>query len=342
MLVRLFVVLACLLQLSCHGNKTEAKITLYPKIGIDEKIYLFKVPFNGESILVDSVIVKNNTDPVSLTYPNAEEGVYELSSSFNNFKIKFISDNPDLTIHIDYFSRTYTLNSRATNSLIQLNKLQQPHSKEPDSTYHRNLLNYEDTVKSPAAFVMVYSQLDFGKDLKSLKRFFASATKRFPAYQPVKDIKDRALAFIKIMEEEYVVGDQLPVITLPDRDGNPYSTAKLKGKLYFIDFWSTFCPDCVAYTSVKKQAINTFPKDKFGMVSIALDPELITWNRFVDGEKLNWPQLIDQKMWEGDAVKTLKFDSIPANFLVSAQGRVLAKAIPKDSLIATIRRFLKD
>lgn len=330
------------MQLACNNAKKEAKITLYPKVGLDEKLYLFKVPFDGESILVDSVTVKNNKEPVRLSYPNLEEGVYELSSSFNNFKIKFISDNNDLTMHVDFFARTYTLNSRATNSLIQFNKLQSQFSNTLDTTYHRNLLNYEDTVKSPAAFVMLYSQLDFGKDLKGLKKFFASAQKRFPSYKPVKDIEARAISFIKIMEEEYNVGDQLPVIALPDRDGKSYSTAKLKGKLYFIDFWSTFCPSCVAYTAVKKQAANTFPKDKFGMVSVALDPELPNWNSYVDGEKLNWPQLIDQKMWEGNAVRTLKFDSIPSNFLVSAQGKVLAKAIPKDSLLATIRKFLQD
>jgi thiol-disulfide isomerase/thioredoxin len=338
----LLLAIVCLAQTGCKTTETKGKVTLFAKAGLDEKIYLSKVLFDGNTKLIDSAVVISNKEPIIFNCPNAEEGVYELTSTFNNFKIMFISDNSDLKIHADYFARTASLNSAATNSLLKFRELQAEHAKLRDSIYFKNLINYEDTIKSPATFTYVFNEVDFGNNLQGLKKFIARAAKRFPGYQPVKDIQQHANDFLKIMEEEYNVGDQLPSLSLPDRDNKDYSTATLKGKLYFIDFLSTFCPSCVAYTEVKKQAFKTFPASSFAMVSVALDPDPADWKRFVNGEKLGWPQLIDQKVWEGTAVKTLKFDSIPSNFLVSREGKVLAKAIPKDSLLSTIRRFLKD
>jgi thiol-disulfide isomerase/thioredoxin len=338
----IMIAIACSIFCRCKSTEPTGKITVSAKIGLDEKIYLSKILFDGNTKLIDSAIVISNKEPLIFNYPNAEEGVYELTSTFNNFKIMFISDNNDLKIQADYFTRTASLNSAATNSLLKFRELQGEHAKLKDSIYFKNLINYEDTVKSPATFTYVFNEVDFGNNFQGLKEFIARAAKRFPSYQPVKDIQQHANNFLKIMEEEYNVGDQLPSLALPDRNNKKYSTAQLKGKLYFIDFWSTFCPACVAYTDVKKQALKIFPASRFAMVSVALDPEPADWKRYVVGEKLSWPQLIDQKVWEGTAVKTLKFDSIPTNFLVSREGKVLAKAIPKDSLLSTIRRFLKD
>jgi hypothetical protein len=65
------------------------------------------------------------------------------------------------------------------------------------------------------------------------------------------------------------------------------------------------------------------------------------WTDLITKANYSWPQLIDEKMWRGTAAKTLKFDSIPFNFLVSPQGRILAKAIRPDSLIIVLKKVIQ-
>jgi hypothetical protein len=83
------------------------------------------------------------------------------------------------------------------------------------------------------------------------------------------------------------------------------------------------------------------PGAKFEIVSVAIDSEKEDWELILEKENLNWTQLIDEKMWQGTAVKTLKFDSIPFNFLVNPEGRIIAKAIKPDSLLPVLHRLVK-
>jgi hypothetical protein len=338
--LNLLVLMSCLLLFSCGSADKNTLLTIYPKTGIGEKIYLYKVPYNGSNELTDSVTVLKNDEPIYLNIKGQEEAVYLLGSSFNGFKVKFIRDSPNLTIHADFFSRTFSIDSKATNSLLQFRKEQDLLAVQRNPVFFKNTIRYADTVQSAAAFALVYDDIDFGKDYQGLQRFIARAVKRFPDYPPVKEIEQRALNFLKIMEEEFAIADQLPWITLPDQNNRQYATSKLNGKLYFIDFWSTFSPSATAYTTVKKNIRNSFPADQLAMISVALEPEPAVWKRFIANRHLAWPQLIDQKVWEGTAIRTLKFDSIPENFLVAPNGKILAKSIPRDSLLRTIRKYV--
>ena len=341
--LKCLILAGIIIQYSCNNTKTSnATVVIYPKIGIGEKIYLSQVPFEGTSIVLDSVTVINNTDPVSFSYPNKQEELYELTSSFNNFKVGFVSDTNQIIIHADYFKRTSVIeNSKGTASLLKYKQSQLILAKNKDSLFLINAVNYADTVKSPAVFVQAYKDVDFGKNYKGLDRFITRMVKRFPAYPAVKLIATRAHSFISIMTEEFQIGNMLPAISLPDQNGIAFNTQNLRGKLYLIDFWSTWCPTCTAFTQQKKIAYQTFSNSGFSIVSVALEPDAGDWKSYISKEKLAWPQLIDQKMWEGEAVNTLKFDSIPANFLVSGSGKILAKSIPADSLVTVIKKFLK-
>jgi hypothetical protein len=50
--------------------------------------------------------------------------------------------------------------------------------------------------------------------------------------------------------------------------------------------------------------------------------------------------LIDEQMWAGPVARTLRFDSIPFNFLLGKDGRILAKGISPDSLLQTLKKFI--
>ena len=62
----------------------------------------------------------------------------------------------------------------------------------------------------------------------------------------------------------------------------------------------------------------------------------------VDQLPMIWKQLIDVKLWRGPAVNALKFDSIPFNYLVDPNGKIIAKAIKADSLLTVVSNAVRQ
>jgi hypothetical protein len=52
--------------------------------------------------------------------------------------------------------------------------------------------------------------------------------------------------------------------------------------------------------------------------------------------------LIDTGVWQGAVIRQWRIDSIPFNWLIGPDGKIVRKAIPRDSLFASIRGALGD
>ncbi|MBB6271173.1 hypothetical protein HDF26_001600 [Pedobacter cryoconitis] len=192
------------------------KIAVYPKMGIGEKIYLNTVTIDGEYKKKDSALVLENGKEIVFHIYCAEQQIYALSSSFNNFTVFFINDHGSKTIHADFFARTYQVNgSPATNSLIQFQRKQADMLKiigqlikRKDSIgaarlrqqYNQNYINYADTVRNPVSFAIVNDKVDFGTDHEGLKRYINRANRKFKGHSQFDWIYMNALGYLKKVE----------------------------------------------------------------------------------------------------------------------------------------------
>jgi len=368
----LIVSLGLVLLCKCKNNEEYTQVILYTKSPYKNKFYITDIPFHGEKrVIIDSgVINRDNHDSLVIRIPRKLEKLYRIEVNDQKLRIVFINDAPVIRIRANYFSNKYTVEgSKATIGLktfednqVRLAIGTQKINKEIDSLTRNHVkgrrldsLNivltqklkvffdqyrqYADTVTSPAAFMKVYSTIDFGNDHEAEKKFILRNSARFASYMPLQHFKDEVLATIKIYEEEFNVGDKLPTITLPDRNGHPFSTASLNNQYYLIDFWSTLCQQCMIFKTKELEIANMIPSSQLEIVSVAIDDQTDEWKKNITLNGFKWPQLIDVKMWEGPAVRTLLFDSIPYNFLVAPGGKVIAKAIKPDSLVKTIAQL---
>ena len=379
MVVKFFIktFLACtvILMSACAGRNTNYQyVTLHIKYGYKKTFYLEEIGFNGEkSTVIDSGIAKSGDDSLVFKIKSVQEGLYVVKSSDVNMNIMFINDTKHINIYVRYDKPDdYTFyNSPASNNLKQfiakqdslakkqgdklraidsLKRITKSHqeidslneiSNDNLSYFLKQYKNFADTVSSPAAFLAVYNNIEFGKNFAEQKEFILNTAKRFPKHTAIQKLKDKTLEYLKIFEEEFNVGDRLPPIDLPDKNNNRFSTSSLAGKFYLIDFWSTWCDQCFQYFPVQQNCVDMFSEKDFQIVSVAVDNQKSEWQKVISNPKLNWTQLIDTNMWEGNAVRTLKFDSIPFNFLVGPDGKVLAKAIKPDSMVSIIKKYIK-
>jgi len=316
----------------------EGKLELI-RIGfIDQKDSIFKSSENG---IFNDFTFEVKKDPTT---------IYKLKVPLLNRDIFCIPDVNDINIEVNLAgniamvngseSSTELLNFIATlkkqnNNLLANNINVSGHS----NTEINFTLPFMDSVSNPAIFMVAYNTIEFGKDYKLLKEVVDKAFIKFPKITYIKQLKEDANNMIDVYEKEFNINDQLPAIILLDIDSTKYSTAANKGKYYYINFWSTWCEQCFTNLETMKNLYANIDTSRISFVSTAIDNNHSDWKQIINKNNYSWKNLIDEKMWKGIAVNTLKFDSIPFNFLVSPEGKVLGKAIPPDSLQYYLAKF---
>ncbi|MBX9889131.1 MAG: TlpA family protein disulfide reductase [Flavobacteriaceae bacterium] len=75
-----------------------------------------------------------------------------------------------------------------------------------------------------------------------------------------------------------------------DYNGNNRSTADLKGKVIFINFWASWCPPCIAeFPSIEKFYSEYKSNDNIVFLMINMDDEIEVGKQFLDKKKYSLP-----------------------------------------------------
>lgn len=127
-----------------------------------------------------------------------------------------------------------------------------------------------------------------------------------------------------LVERSTAVGVVMPNIYLPDTT-NKMSTVYEPGKFTFIDFWASWCTPCRQQNPELVKIYNQYSGKGFSIVSVSLDDNKEIWMNAIKKDKLSWRQLSDLKGWESLAVKSFYITAVPMNFLVDANGIIVAK-----------------
>jgi len=335
----------------CKNDKQISSIHLTVVAPAEGKVYLTKVGFIDEKDkIVDSskeLLIYN----YSFSVKKDSSSLYYLRLPYFSKKVYLIADADNINVEVNLAKKSFTVSGSVSSNIFYdfikaIKSVNNNPSTEQIAIIHGQnnadkifTLPFIDTVSNPAVFLTAYNTIEFGNDYKLLKEVVDKASTRFPAVNYIQLLKNDAYRMIDIFEKEFNVNDSLPSFSLRDNDSILFSTASLKGKYYLINFWSTWCESCYYFMESMKKSYPAIDSSKFVFVSAAIDDNKNSWKKILNQQHYSWTNLIDEKMWKGPAVNTLKFDSIPFSFLVSPKGIVLAKAITPDSLQIVLRKY---
>ena len=113
-------------------------------------------------------------------------------------------------------------------------------------------------------------------------------------------------------------------IKLEDPTGRPISIAEFRGKIVFINFWTTWCLSCVIEMPSMEKLHQKFKDKDFVMVAINLQESASRVKQFYKEYKLTFTTLLDTT---GDVGAGLGIRSIPTTFILDKNGRIIGKAL---------------
>ncbi len=139
-----------------------------------------------------------------------------------------------------------------------------------------------------------------------------------------------------------LAGSIMPDYLLPMSTGDSIRLHDLLGsRLTILDIWASWCAPCRRENREVLTPMFQLYRDRgLQIVGYSIDSNLEAWKAAMGKDQANWPQASHLSGDETPFMQALRITTIPANFVLDAQGKVLAKNVHGAELKALIAQYL--
>ena len=128
-------------------------------------------------------------------------------------------------------------------------------------------------------------------------------------------------------------GTEAPEISLPTPEGNVIKLSSTRGSVVLLDFWASWCAPCRLENPNLVKVYNLYQKKGFQIYQVSLDKTKEAWVKGIQDDHLEkWIHVSDIQYWNSIVVPLYKIESIPFNFLLDKEGRIIASNLRGDQL----------
>ena len=112
--------------------------------------------------------------------------------------------------------------------------------------------------------------------------------------------------------------------SLPDVNGQQVTLSDFKGKIVFLNFWTTWCPECrIEMPSMEKLHRKLKGKD-FEMIAVNLQEPALRVKDFLKKYPLTFTILLDSK---GKIGPQFRIRAVPTTFILDKNGGIIGRAL---------------
>ena len=185
----------------------------------------------------------------------------------------------------------------------------------------------------------LFSNSTYSMDPQAVIDSLAALTPELQATKTAANLKDHAEKQLNV-----AVGKKFIDITLPDTTGTnniKLSEVIAKNKYTLLDFFASWCGPCMGEAPALVAAYKDYHKKGFEIYGVSLDKEAANWKKCLVEKKFTWPNVSDLKYWDCAPAKDYAVNAIPSNFLLDAEGTIVATNLRGEDLAKKLAELLK-
>jgi peroxiredoxin len=245
------------------------------------------------------------------------------------------------------------INSPQLPAVIEsLDSLAQTYLNEINE-YTKNYIN--NNLTSLVSLIALYQQvapnvyvLNPSRDYKYYLKVDSTLSLLYPDYEPVTSLHEQVKELLAGLEGTNAKtpltgeGVEAPEIILPSPEGDTIKLSSTRGSVVLLDFWASWCAPCRQENPNLVKAYNQYHKKGFQIYQVSLDKTREAWIKGIEDDQLGkWIHVSDIQYWNSKAVQLYKIESIPSNFLLDKEGRIIATNLRGEALQTKLAALFK-
>lgn len=143
--------------------------------------------------------------------------------------------------------------------------------------------------------------------------------------------KHSLMSIKKILEpySNMEVGNTMIDFSLPDQYNSLTDTKIFRGNILLIDFWASWCLPCRKQNKDLSKIYTKYKDKGFSVLGVSIDTDNEKWKAAIHKDSLAWVNVIDKDGFDGEVPAMYNISSsIPHNFLMDEDGKIIAEDIP--------------
>lgn len=367
---RLFYSILALLFLACgeDPNSFTLKGTAY---GYEDgtNVFLYELDQNSQPQIIDTLVITNQK--FEEKYPKIEGtklNFLKVENTPNN--IVFFVENENINAQIfadslassvvtggrqnelynEYLTATKGFserklkitqdfqNAQSQQDETLFNKLRDENTAllMEESSYKRNFVK---TNNNSLFSVMLLSELYRGKEFTA-----EETTEILEGLNPKIATNPVVTQLKKTIEsaKKADVGEIAPNFEAPTPSGEMLSLNETLGKYTIIDFWASWCRPCRLENPNVVKVYEKYHDKGLNIISVSLDRtgQKNRWVQAIKDDKMDWYHVSNLQFWQDPIAQQYNVRSIPATFLLDAEGKIIDKNLRGPALERRIAQLL--